>query len=162
MHMRVVILFLSLAGVVVSSLALRVHISTDTQPCTINERWDCGIVNHSRYSAVEGIPVAAIGLGGYALLGMLAILRRRALLAGLALPALIYALYLTHIEKSILHMWCLDCVISLATISVLTGVAWWWALVSTPDRQSTLADFNRRGEARPAMSTSSSKVFVLS
>jgi uncharacterized membrane protein len=158
--MRNVILFLSLAGVVVSSLALRVHISTDTQPCSINERWDCGIVNHSQYSVVAGIPVAAIGLGGYALLGLLAILRRRALLAGLALPGLIYALYLAHVEKSLLHMWCLNCVISLATISVLTGIAWWWALVSAPDSERTLADLDRKWEARPAVGASSSKVFV--
>jgi uncharacterized membrane protein len=47
---------------VVSALALREHYRTDTSPCSINERWDCGIVNHSPYATLGGIPVAVIGI----------------------------------------------------------------------------------------------------
>ena len=36
--MRYLIAILALAGVVVSSLALQVHYSTGTEPCSINER----------------------------------------------------------------------------------------------------------------------------
>ena len=64
--MRYLIAILALAGVVVSSLALQVHYDTGTEPCSINENWDCGIVNHSSYSPIiEHIPVAAIGIAGY-------------------------------------------------------------------------------------------------
>ena len=59
--MRYVIAVFALAGAVVSFLALQVHYSTSTSPCSINEKWDCGIVNHSSYSMIEGIPVALIG-----------------------------------------------------------------------------------------------------
>jgi hypothetical protein len=47
--MRWLIAILSVAGVVVSALALQVHFSTATEPCSINEKWDCGVVNHSPF-----------------------------------------------------------------------------------------------------------------
>ena len=62
--MRYLIALLALAGVVVASLALRVHYSTETEPCSINEKWDCGIVNHSPYAMIGPVPVAAIGIVG--------------------------------------------------------------------------------------------------
>jgi len=48
--MRYLIALLALAGVVVSALALQVHYSTATEPCDINAKWDCGIVNHSPFA----------------------------------------------------------------------------------------------------------------
>jgi vitamin-K-epoxide reductase (warfarin-sensitive) len=52
--MRYLIAILALAGVVVSALALHVHYCTGTEPCSINEKWDCGIVNHSPFAEVAG------------------------------------------------------------------------------------------------------------
>src|SRR5271166_3344198 len=63
--MRYLIAILALAGVVVSGLALHVHYSTETEPCSINAKWDCGIVNHSPFAEIAHIPVAAIGIAGY-------------------------------------------------------------------------------------------------
>jgi uncharacterized membrane protein len=117
--MRVLLLLLALSGIVVSSLALRVHYSTDVQPCSINEKWDCGIVNHSRFAVVGPIPVAAIGIAGYALIGLLALLRWKRSLAAASLLALAYALYLTRIEASVLQVWCLYCVISQTIIALI-------------------------------------------
>jgi uncharacterized membrane protein len=118
--MRILLSLLAVSGIVVSSLALHVHYSTDIQPCSINEKWDCGIVNHSRFAQVGHIPVAAIGIAGYALIGLLALFRRKRVLAATSLLALAYALYLTHIEASILQVWCLYCVISQAIIVLIT------------------------------------------
>ena len=56
-------------------MALREHYRTDTSPCSINEKWDCGIVNHSPYAVLWGVPVATIGIVGYLLLGALALKR---------------------------------------------------------------------------------------
>src|ERR1700739_4590939 len=89
--MRYLITFLALAGLVVSYLALRVHYSNDVQPCDINEHWDCGVVNHSPFAVVGPVPVAAIGMAGYALLAGLAILRRRVLVAAGAVVGLAFA-----------------------------------------------------------------------
>ena len=127
--MRYLIALLALAGMYVSWMALRVHYSTDTQPCSINEKWDCGIVNHSPYAVVGPVPVAAIGIAGYALITVLALARRRWLLAGAVTIGLGFSLYLTHIEKSVLMVWCLYCVISLGIISLITLLSLLWAVL---------------------------------
>jgi len=124
--MRYFIACLSIAGVLVSALALQVHYSTATEPCSINEHWDCGIVNHSSYSVMFDVPVAAIGIGGYLLIGILALARRRFLLLVTALIGLGFALHLSGVERDILSVWCLYCVISQGIIALiaLLSVAW--------------------------------------
>ena len=124
--MRYILIILALLGIAASSLALREHYRTyGDAPCDINERWDCGIVNHSPYATFpssnpHGIPVAYIGIAGYLLLGGLALKRAYRLMLILAVPALAFSLYLAHIEKDVLGVWCLYCAISLGTISLMT------------------------------------------
>jgi len=118
--MRWLIALLALAGMVAAALALREHYRTEASPCSINEKWDCGTVNKSRFAVVEGVPVADIGIAGYLLLAGLAIGRRWRLLAAAAVPAFAFSLYLAHIEKDILEVWCIYCVISLGIITVIT------------------------------------------
>lgn len=124
--MRYFIAFLALSGALVSTLALRVHYSTGTEPCSINERWDCGIVNHSSYSVIFQVPVAAIGIAGYLLLGALALSRRRILLLVFAVLGVAFALHLSSIEKNVLEVWCLYCVISQGIIAIIAlfSLAW--------------------------------------
>ena len=117
--MRYLIALLAIAGIVVASLALRIHYSMDAPPCDINAHWDCGIVNHSRYSAIHGVPVAAIGIAGYAVIAILALFRRYRLLLAVSLAGLAFALYLTSIEARILEIWCLYCVISQTIIALI-------------------------------------------
>jgi uncharacterized membrane protein len=121
--MRWLLILLAVLGIVASSLALREHYRTDASPCSINERWDCGIVNHSPYAVFHGVPVAVIGIVGYLLLGVLAFMRayRRMLVAALA--GLAFALYLAHIESAILGVWCIYCAISLGIISLISLLA---------------------------------------
>src|ERR1700693_2735633 len=118
--MRVVLLLLSVIGIAASGLALREHYRTDTSPCSINERWDCGIVNHSPYAVLWGVPVATIGIAGYLLLGILALKRWYLALLPLSLGALAFSLYLAHIEAYLLGVWCVYCVASLGVISAFT------------------------------------------
>lgn len=127
--MRIVILLLALAGLAVSYLALRVHYSNDVEPCDINAHWDCGIVNHSPFAMIGSVPVAAIGMAGYVLLGVLGFMRRRRLVLAASLVGLGFALYLTYIEKFVLMVWCLYCVISQVLILtvVLLAAGWVWA-----------------------------------
>jgi vitamin-K-epoxide reductase (warfarin-sensitive) len=124
--MRILLAILSALGIIVSSLALRVHYVTDRQPCDINARWDCGIVNHSHFAVVHGIPVALIGIVGYALLMILAAFGLRRLLLVSAVLGLCYALYLTHIEHDLLQVWCLYCVCSQGVIALITLLAAGW------------------------------------
>ncbi|MGB7170731.1 MAG: vitamin K epoxide reductase family protein [Acidobacteriaceae bacterium] len=121
--MRYLIVLLALAGIVVSALALHVHYYHGVEPCDINSHWDCGIVNHSRYSMIAGIPVAAIGIVGYALIAFAAFRRQKAATLVLALIGLGFALYLSNIEAHVLEVWCLYCVISQFLIALITLAA---------------------------------------
>lgn len=127
-------MFLAVAGIIVSSLALHAHYSNDVEVCDINAHWDCGIVNHSRYAMIGRVPVAIVGIAGYALLGVLAFLRRNRLLAGLSLVGVAFALYLTHIEAHVLQIWCLYCVMSQVIIALIALLSLWLVLKSSGGR----------------------------
>ena len=119
--MKYLLLILAILGAIVSSLALREHYRTyGDSPCSINERWDCGVVNHSSYAMLAGIPVAAIGIAGYILMGALAFLRSYRLLLGPTFAGLAFSLYLANIEAHVLGVWCVYCVISLGIISLMS------------------------------------------
>lgn len=121
--MRYLFILLALFGIVVSSLALREHYREGESPCSINDKWDCGIVNKSPYAMIGPIPVAAVGIAGYLLIGVLGAMRRYGSLLLATLIGLGFSLYLTRIEAKILGVWCIYCVISLATISLITLLA---------------------------------------
>jgi vitamin-K-epoxide reductase (warfarin-sensitive) len=124
--MKHVLILLATLGIVVSALALREHYRTEGDaPCSINERWDCGIVNHSPYAVVQGtgIPVAVLGIAGYFLMGALAWRRSYPFLLAASVAGLAFSLYLARIEAHVLGVWCIYCVISLADISLITLLA---------------------------------------
>src|SRR5216684_2253114 len=104
--MRYVLVLLAGLGIVASVLALREHYRTEGDaPCSINERWDCGIVNKSPYAMLGPVPVAALGIAGYLLMVALAWKRFYRPLLAVSLIALAFSLYLAHIESSILGVW---------------------------------------------------------
>lgn len=118
--MRWLLIVLAVLGIVVSSLALREHYRTDASPCSINEKWDCGIVNKSPFAMLYGIPVAVIGIAGYLLLGFLAGLRAYAWMLPLVTGAFAFAIHLADVESLALGVWCIYCVISLGIITLMT------------------------------------------
>ncbi len=124
--MRFAIVILSVAGALVAALALQVHYSTATEPCSINEKWDCGVVNHSPFAVVGHVPVAAIGIAGYLALAVLAVTRQRLVLHVAALIALIFSLRLSFIEEFDLQVWCLYCVISQGIIGLISLLSLGW------------------------------------
>jgi uncharacterized membrane protein len=136
--MKYALLILALIGLAASSLALREHYRTyGDAPCDINERWDCGIVNHSPYAVIHGVPVATIGIAGYLLLGVLAWKRAYIVMLALAIPALAFSLHLARIEQNVLGVWCLYCAISLGTISLMTVLLIATVLASTLRRRES-------------------------
>jgi vitamin-K-epoxide reductase (warfarin-sensitive) len=118
--MRWVLVVLAVVGIAASSLALREHYRTDASPCSINERWDCGIVNHSPYAMFQGVPVAVIGIAGYLLLGTLAAGKAYPWMLPLVTIALVFAIHLADIEALVLGVWCVYCAISLGVITLMT------------------------------------------
>jgi uncharacterized membrane protein len=139
--MKYLIAILAIGGVVVSLLAWRVHNSDPgmAEPCSINEHWDCGTVQHSRFAEIKlppwgsapidgspdprpGIPVAAIGVAGYIAILILLVFdgrRSRQILFAAAIVGMGFALYLTYIEADVLLTWCLYCVISQGIITLI-------------------------------------------
>jgi uncharacterized membrane protein len=118
--MRYVLVILAIAGIIVSALALREHYRTGESPCSINEKWDCGTVNKSPFAMVWGIPIAALGIAGYLLFAVLAFKGAYARLLDFTLASLGFSLYLAHIEKEVLGVWCIYCVISLGVIALMS------------------------------------------
>lgn len=124
--MRFLIFLIALAGVVDASLALKIHYDTGTEPCSINEHWDCGIVNHSPFSEIHHVPVAAIGVAGYLLLAVLALARRPLILLLTSGVGLAFAIHLSGIERNVLQVWCLYCVVSQVIIALITLLSLLW------------------------------------
>jgi len=118
--MRWVLIILAVAGIVVSSLALREHYRTEASPCSINARWDCGVVNHSPFAMLFGIPVAVIGIAGYLLLAALALGRAYPWMLPFTTGAFTFAVHLADVESMVLGAWCIYCVISLGIITLMT------------------------------------------
>jgi vitamin-K-epoxide reductase (warfarin-sensitive) len=138
--MKHVLVLLTVLGIVVSALALREHYRTEGDaPCSINERWDCGIVNHSPYAVLAGIPVAILGIVGYLLMGALAWRRAYGAVLAAALVGLAFSLYLARIEAHVLGVWCIYCVISLGDISLITLLTLATTLTAQFSKSSELA-----------------------
>ena len=134
--MRYLIALLAVAGVVISSMALHVHMMDPSAapPCAVSEHWDCGAVNHSKYATLPPltlddldanghpapksfhIPVATLGIVGYALIALFALLGRFWIVLELAQIGFFCAAFLSYVEKYILEKWCIYCVWSQVTI----------------------------------------------
>lgn len=123
------IAILSLAGIIDSSVALQRHFAkSPTAYCDFSQKFNCDIVNRSEYSAIMDIPVALIGVLGYAALLVLSTVHRsrpesvsRILLVAFAGVA--FALYLTYVEAFVLTTWCILCLISLGSICSIAALA---------------------------------------
>jgi len=128
---RYVIVVLAIAGIVASSLALKVHYDDPgKEPCRFNDKWDGGVVTHRPYAMIHGEPVAAIGIAGYLLIAVLGFARRKGLLLISVLVGFAFALYLTNIEAHVLEVYCLYCVISQGIIAVLALLSIGWIVWS--------------------------------
>lgn len=130
--MKYLIAVLAVAGVVVSALALHIHYmdASAAPPCAVSAHFDCGLVGHSRYSVFPAIteeekpgtlhiPVAAIGIAGYALMAIFAVMGRIRIVLELARIGFFCAAFLSYIEAYVIQMWCIYCLWSQAIITAI-------------------------------------------
>lgn len=123
------IAFLSVAGIVDSAISLQRHYAKSaTTYCDFSQKFSCDIVNRSEYSEIVGIPVAAIGVAGYAALLVLSTFWKSRTetplqLLAASLLALAFALYLSYIEAYQLMTWCILCLVSLTLIFLISVLA---------------------------------------
>jgi uncharacterized membrane protein len=137
--MKYLVALLALAGLVVSVMGLRIHNMDPAKapPCAVSEHWDCGSVNHSRFAVFPArtfdeapgkfhIPVATVGIIGYAVIGALALLECWWWVFETAQLGFMCASFLSYLEAFVMEKWCIYCVWSwgiMATILVLT-IGW--------------------------------------
>ncbi len=121
----VLIAVLSLVGLVLSAVSLQRHYAkSETDFCDFTQKFNCDIVNRSEYSEIVGIPVAGIGVAGYAALFLLSTFWKsrsetptRLLVASIA--GMVFALYLTYVEAQKLKTWCILCLGSQGAIFLI-------------------------------------------
>jgi len=140
--MKYLVALLALAGLAVSVMALRIHNMDPAQapPCAVDAHWDCGAVNHSRFAVfppktfdeapgAKHIPVATIGIIGYGVIVVLALMGRWWLVFETAQIGFMCAAFLSYLEAFVMEKWCIYCVWSqgiITTILLLTiGVLVW-------------------------------------
>lgn len=139
--MKYVIALLAVAGLYVSARAWQVHTMDPTAapPCAVSARWDCGLVNHSKFAVFPPytlndyddngnlhpaagslhVPVATIGIIGYALILIAALAGRLRIVMELARVGFFCAAFLSYIEAYIITKWCIYCVWSQSIITVI-------------------------------------------
>lgn len=126
--MRRTVIILAALGILISGYSWYNHYSTNAETfCDISATFSCSTVNRSIYSEFAGIPVAAIGLAGYALLLALTLKKtvRWDLMFAAGILGTIFSLYLTWIEIAILKTFCVLCLISQADILAVTVISGW-------------------------------------
>ena len=131
--MKYLITLLALAGIYVSVMALRVHYMDPAlaPPCAVTEKFDCGAVNHSRFAVFpprtfdedpkggHHIPVATLGIIGYALILVLVLMERWWLVFQAAQIGFLMAAFLSYIEAFVLEKWCIYCLWSQGIVAAI-------------------------------------------
>ena len=118
--LRIAIGVLSVIGIGIGAYLTYTHYAKLNVLCLSSG--GCETVQHSRYSKLDGIPVATLGLAGYiGILISLAIRGEagRALGFALALVGFLFSMYLTYREAFTIHAYCQWCLGSAALMTVL-------------------------------------------
>lgn len=121
---------LAVPGMLVAYYLLLFHSGSLFTTCTVNEWFDCGQVSGpaSPYSSIGPIPVALLGLLGYAAIFLVVWLKDWVqlveenlpeLLAGLVGLAFLFTLGLTALELFVIHAFCQYCLYSAAIVTLM-------------------------------------------
>lgn len=126
----ILIQLLAVPGMLVAYYLLLFHSGSLFTTCTVNEWFDCGQVSGpaSPYSSIGPIPVALLGLLGYAAIFLVVWLKDwiqlveenlPELVAGLVGLAFLFTLGLTALELFVIHAFCQYCLYSAAIVTLM-------------------------------------------
>jgi uncharacterized membrane protein len=117
---------LTVIGLLVSIYMTIYKITSNDSMCIGSK--DCSVVNASRYSEVYGIPVAVIGVFGYAaILALLLLERKNSFLQqngsmvffGFSLTGFLFTLYLIFVEIALIKAYCPFCITSQVAMTLI-------------------------------------------
>ena len=125
---------LSVPGMILAYYLLLFHEGTLVAACSGNGWDDCGAVSGpgAPYASIGPIPVALIGLIGYAVIFLLVWLKdwlptveenMPELIVGTVGLALLFTLGLTALELFVIHSFCRFCVYSAVIVVIMFGLA---------------------------------------
>jgi uncharacterized membrane protein len=129
--LRVVLGVLAAAGLLISAYLTWVHFAR-VAPVCVGGSGGCETVQSSRYAAILGVPVSALGLVGYAGLLLSAVLRGEVgVYLGflIALVGTLFSAYLTYLELFVIHavcQWCLASATIMVAALICAALATWW------------------------------------
>jgi uncharacterized membrane protein len=125
-RLRQITIALTIIGLLVS-IYMTIYKFTNNESMCIGSS-GCSEVNASRYSEINGIPVALLGVVGYAaILGLLFIEQRPGfiqengslLFFGISLIGFLFTLYLIYLEIALIKAYCPFCLASQAVMIVI-------------------------------------------
>ncbi|MEO8356533.1 MAG: vitamin K epoxide reductase family protein [Chloroflexota bacterium] len=117
---------LSVIGLLVSMYMTIYKVTSNEAMCVGSS--GCSEVNASRYSEVNGVPVAVLGVVGYAAILALLFLEERSgffqengtmMFFGISLVGFLFTLYLIYVEVALIKAYCPFCLTSQAVMSVI-------------------------------------------
>lgn len=117
---------LIILGLLVSIYMTIFKITSNENMCIGSK--DCSIVNASRYSEINNIPVALIGVGGYAALLAVLFFERRPgfirqngtmIFFALSLVGFFFTLYLIFLEVVLIKAYCPFCITSQVAMTLI-------------------------------------------
>ena len=125
-RLRQISIALAILGLLIS-IYMTIYKVTNNESMCIGSS-GCSEVNASRYSEINGIPVAALGVVGYALILALLFLEQRPgffqengtyLFFGVSLMGFLFTLYLIYLEVALIKAYCPFCLASQAIMTVI-------------------------------------------
>jgi len=122
-RLTLLVALLSFAGLAVAGYLTYVHYAEIDPVCVSG---GCERVQASDYAELAGLPVALIGVAGYAAIALSLLARGelgRTATATLSLVGLGFSLYLTYLEVFVIEAICQWCVVSALLMGALTAAA---------------------------------------
>jgi uncharacterized membrane protein len=125
-RLRQIMIVLATSGLLVS-IYMTVYKFTKIEAMCIGSG-GCSTVNGSRYSEINGIPVAVLGILGYATILALLFLESRPgffqdngtmLQFGISLLGFLFTLYLIYVETALIKAYCPFCLTSQAVMTII-------------------------------------------
>ncbi len=117
---------LTIIGLLVSIYMTIYKITSNEAMCVGSK--DCSVVNASRYSEVNGIPVAVIGVAGYLALLAVQWLERKPgffqqngtmIFFAISVTGFLFTLYLIFLEVALIKAYCPFCITSQAAMTLI-------------------------------------------